>query len=378
MSTRKPNIFVVSDPPVAPGYLPRVRFLCDYLARKGYGVTLLTEDGKPLTFTHAYPIQTIRMYHGGTFEWLTKAIWTLLTDWYNRAFASRFIHRLSGNEPYDLVLCSSFNDSPLGAAARIARRLNIPLVCDIRDLEEQVNDSRYQYQHQSRFLMPFRGIYRAIHRRRRNAVLRQAKAITTISAWHANFIRSFTANHVPVTIVYNGFDEKVFYPSDTPTTVFKISYIGSLFAWQKAGLEKVKRVIEACKSSSILLDIHTPQQEPIAHEQLGEAVRESSIMLVLTSTETHGMLTTKFYEALGCNKPVLCVPSDKGALADLIAYTKAGIATEDEEEIKAFIQGQYKQWKEKGYTHQQSVHREEFTREAQCRQTEEIIKTILS
>ena len=140
----------------------------------------------------------------------------------------------------------------------------------------------------------------------------------------------------------------------------------------------MKRVIEACKSSSILLDIHTPQQEPIAHEQLGEAVRESSIMLVLTSTETHGMLTTKFYEALGCNKPVLCVPSDKGALADLIAYTKAGIATEDEEEIKAFIQGQYKQWKEKGYTHQQSVHREEFTREAQCRQTEEIIKTILS
>ena len=54
MSTRKPNILVVSDPPVAPGYLPRVRFLCDYLARKGYGVTLLTEDGKPLTFTHAY------------------------------------------------------------------------------------------------------------------------------------------------------------------------------------------------------------------------------------------------------------------------------------------------------------------------------------
>ena len=155
MSTRKPNILVVSDPPVAPGYLPRVRYLCDYLARKGYGVTLLTEDGKPLTFTHAYPIQTIRMYHGGTFEWLTKAIWTLLTDWYNRAFASRFIHRLSGNEPYDLVLCSSFNDSPLGAAARIARRLNIPLVCDIRDLEEQVNDSRYQYQHQSRFLMAF-------------------------------------------------------------------------------------------------------------------------------------------------------------------------------------------------------------------------------
>ena len=356
MSTRKPNILVVSDPMVAPGYLPRVRYLCDYLARKGYGVTLLTEDGKPLTFTHAYPIQTIRMYHGGTLEWFAKAIWTLLTDWYNRAFA---------------------NDSPLGAAARIARRLNIPLVCDIRDLEEQVNDSHYQYQHQSRLLMPFRGFYRTIHRRRRNAVLRQANAITTVSPWHAEFIQTITKHRVPVTVVYNGFDEQVFYPSSTPTPVFKISYIGSLFAWQKAGLEKMQKII-AEWSLPITLDIHTPKQSPIDHTRLGEAIRESSIMLVLTSTETHGMLTTKFYEALGCNKPVLCVPSDKGALADLIAYTKAGIATEDEEEIKAFIQGQYKQWKEKGYTHQQSVHREEFTREAQCRQTEEIIKTILS
>ena len=377
MSTRKPNILVVSDPLVAPGYLPRVRYLCDYLARKGYGVTLLTEDGKPLTFTHAYPIQTIRMYHGGTLEWLAKAIWTLLTDWYNRAFASRFIHRLSGNEPYDLVLCSSFNDSPLGAASRIAKRLGVPLLCDIRDLEEQVNDSHYQYQHQSRLLMPFRGFYRTIHRRRRNAVLRQANAITTVSPWHAEFIQTITKHRVPVTVVYNGFDEQVFYPSSTPTPVFKISYIGSLFAWQKAGLEKMQKII-AEWSLPITLDIHTPKQSPIDHTRLGEAIRESSVMLIFTSPETHGMLTTKFYEALGCNKPVLCVPSDKGALADLIAYTKAGIATEDEEEIKAFIQGQYKQWKEKGYTHQQSVHREEFTREAQCRQTEEIIKTILS
>ena len=76
-------------------------------------------------------------------------------------------------------------------------------------------------------------------------------------------------------------------------------------------------------------------------------------------------LTTKFYEALGCEKPVLCVPSDKGALAELIAYTNAGIATEDSEKIKNFILTHYEAWKKNGCTRQATQHREEFTRNNQ-------------
>ena len=59
---KRTHILVVSDPPVAPGYLPRLRYLCDYLDRKGYAVTLLTETLEPLPFAHNYPIETIRMY----------------------------------------------------------------------------------------------------------------------------------------------------------------------------------------------------------------------------------------------------------------------------------------------------------------------------
>jgi hypothetical protein len=89
------------------------------------------------------------------------------------------------------------------------------------------------------------------------------------------------------------------------------------------------------------------------------------MMFVLTIEHTHGMLTTKFYEALGCEKPILCVPSDKGALAELIDYTHAGIATEDTEEMKTFIMEQYRQWQQHGFTHQRTRHRNEFTRTAQ-------------
>jgi len=353
------KLLVVSDPPAAPGYLPRLRYLCDYLVRKGCDVTLLTEKYEPLLFEHTYPIETIRMYSGGRLDWFIKTIWTLLTDWHNRVFARKALSVLHSG--YDAVICTAFSDFPLGAAQRIAKHLNVPLICDIRDLDEQVEDSRYQYKHQSRWLMPFRKVYRAIHIRRRNQVLRAANAITTVSPWHAEFIKQFNPD---VHVVYNGFDEKQFYPKNIPTNPFTVTYIGSLFEWQQPALEKVRQAItETCLP--IRLEVHTPNKEPIEYHQMGDVIRKSSIMIVLTAAHTHGMLTTKFYEALGCEKPILCVPSDKGALAELIAYTHAGIATDDIEAIKAFITEQYKAWKQNGFTRQATRHRNEFTREAQ-------------
>ncbi len=354
------RLLIVSDPPASPGYLPRLRSLCDFLVQKGIDVTVLTEEYQVLDFAHTYPIETIRMYSGGSFDWFVKTVWTLLTDWHNRAFARKSLQLSAiSNQTYDAILCTAFSDFPLGAALRIAKQLHVPFICDIRDLDEQVDESTYQYKHQSAWLMPFRRLYRAIHIRRRNKVLRAAHAVTTVSPWHAQIIQQFNQK---VSVIYNGFDAKQFYPKDIPAEQFTVTYIGSLFEWQKPALEKVKRVVE---SLNIKLDIHTPQLNPIGYDQLGDAIRRSSIMLVLTSEHTHGMLTTKFYEALGCEKPVLCVPSDKGDLADLIAYTHAGIATDDKEAIKDFILEKYNEWRQNGFTRQATQHRNEFSREAQ-------------
>lgn len=365
------RFLLLSDPPASPGYLPRVRYLCDYLVRQGHDMTWLTEQYQPLDFVHACPIETIRMYSGGAFDWFVKTVWTLLTDWHNRAFARKALSAIQGG--YDAVIVSAFSDFPLGAAQRIARHLQVPLICDIRDLDEQVDDSRYQYRHQSRWLMPFRRLYRAIHIRRRNKVLRAADAITTVSPWHADFIKAISYQPSAVSVVYNGYDEKQFYPEDIQTKSFTVTYIGSLFEWQKPALDKVRCL---CAELGIELDLHTPDNKPIAHDALGDAIRRSGIMLVLTNTATHGMLTTKFYEALGCAKPVLCVPSDQGDLAELIAYTNAGLASYDEEQIKAFLLDKQNEWKTKGFTRQAVQNREEFSRETQCETIKNILNTI--
>ncbi|MBQ7632307.1 MAG: glycosyltransferase [Paludibacteraceae bacterium] len=366
------RLLVVSDPPAAPGFLPRLRYMCDFLMQKGHSVTLLTEEYQPLEFAHQYDIITIPMYRGTTIDWMIKSIWTLLTDWHNTAFAKKAIQLLN-DQIFDAVICTSFSDFPLGAAQQIASYYHIPLLCDIRDLDEQVENSTYQYHHQNRFLMLFRRLYRTIHIRRRNNVLRTADIVTTVSPWHKAFIAQFNTN---VHIIYNGYDENQFYPKDIITDAFKITYIGSLFEWQKSAMQTVQRAIKEL-GLPISLDVHTPKDNPIHHENLGDAIRQSSMMLVCTSPNTHGMLTTKFYEALGCKKPILCVPSDLGSLADLINYTNAGIATDDIETIKSFITTNYNQWTKNGYTRQNTLHHEEFSRRAQCEQLERIINTHL-
>lgn len=370
------RLLIVSDPPVAPGYLPRLRYLCEYLVRKGYDVTWVTEQRGDIPFDHTYPLITIPMYSGSKCDWFIKSVWTLLTDWYNRAFAKKINHQLPiTNHKYDLVLCSTFNEVPLGAAKRIADQLNVPLFCDIRDLDEQVDNSRYQYHHQSGWLMPFRRIYRAVHIRRRNKVLRAATVVTTVSAWHREFIRTLNPNTITM---FNGYDEKQFHPKDIPTDTFRITYIGSLFDWQKPALNKVQTIIEELNKSQIVLDIHTPQNNPIPYTEIGDAIRRSSIMLVLTDIHTHGMLTTKFFEALGCQKPILCVPSDQGELAELMDWSHAGLASEDTEEIKAFIIDRYKEWQTKGFTRQSNLLWEILSREAQSEEIEKLINIYLS
>jgi len=235
-----------------------------------------------------------------------------------------------------------------------------------------VDNSRYQYRHQSSWLMPFRRIYRAIHIRRRNKVLRSANAISTVSPWHADFISRFNPN---VHVVYNGYDAKQFFPENIPSKRFIVSYIGSLADWQRPALETIRQAISEL-GLPVSLEVHTPQQDPIPHTKMGDAIRHSSIMLVFTATHTHGMLTTKFYEALGCEKPILCVPSDKGSLAELIDYTHAGLATDDIEQIKAFILNKYNEWLSQGFTRQHTLHREEFDRHYQNTKLLELIYSL--
>ena len=119
----------------------------------------------------------------------------------------------------------------------------------------------------------------------------------------------------------------------------------------------------------------------ISSDKMPEVLNHSSIVLVLSNKATedgpHGIMTTKFYEALGCEKPILCVRSDEDCLAETIGKTNAGLAATNVEEVKSFILNIYQMWKDKKFTHQEinRTEKEKFTRQVQAEQFGQLFKS---
>ena len=331
---------------------------------------LFTERYEPISFAHEYPIHEITVYRTrNLIEWMLKSIWSLLTDWRNRYF-SRQVRKAIGEKHYDLVFCCTFSTFPLRAALDIAREQHIPLHVDLRDVDEQVPGAQYQH-HRQWWLRPFRAWYRNVNITRRNRVIRQADSLSSVSPWHIDFLQRYNQN---VHLIYNGFDEKQFYWSEIKNEPFLISYIGRIYEFQD--IHCIEEAIREIGKDDIILN---RQHGGIPTDKVGDAIRRSSIMLVLTNKAAKGMMTTKFYEALGCEKPVLCYPDDNGVLSATIRQTNAGIATDDKDAIKTFILDKYAEWKKNGFTHQ-AVNQEvkkQFTRQYQAKQFEQILLKLI-
>lgn len=395
------NILVLADGFAAPSYTPRLRFLCQYLSKHGYRVQVVTEHIHPLLFEHDYPIEEIAVYHGkgllGMVDWAIKNILSLLFDYKNRYF-SRQVENMFGHQAWDIVFCTTFHTFPLRAAVTFAHKHHIPVVLDLRDIIEQAPANHQDYlAHHSAWLSPFVRPFQNINRRRRNRWLSKANAVTCVSPWHKQMLKSINPD---THLIYNGFDETVFSPVHCPSPAFILSYTGKYFGLP---MQDIRPLLEALQSIDIpyRFEIHTQpegkkrllpllQQYGLgAHCSLGDYIplsqtidlyHRSSIIIALSNkaadNNVHGMMTTKFFEALGVEKPLLLVRSDEECLAQTMAYTNAGLAATSKEEIKQFILTRYQEWLTKGVTHQRVQHKDEFTRQHQAEQFEQIFLSL--
>lgn len=377
---RKKRLLVLADPYGKPSFAPRLRYLSDYLTRQGWDVDIYTEQWDRLFFEHNYPITEIQLYKGerGSLRymvnWGFKSIWSLLFDWKNRAFC-KAVRKLTAGKPYDALLCTTFSTFPLPAAKKLAEEKHIPLYCDLRDLDEQVGGTQYQ-SHRQWWTRPFRLWYRDVNIRRRNRVLHKATAITTVSPWHVEFLHRINPH---THLIYNGYNPKMHYFEAIPTERFIVSYIGRLYgpSFQDPTLllEALRLLKEEMPELQLL--IHTdPQgqqrmgalaksygisnltdiQGYVGIDTVPELYRKSSVCVVLSNKADaegpKGMMTTKFFEIIGTEKPLLLVRSDEAHLAAAIQQTNAGVAATEVGQVVAFLREVYSQWKQQGYTHQ--------------------------
>ena len=393
------RILILSDGFSAPAYKPRLRALCDYLHAQGHSMDVFCEQADSLDFAHAYPIHEIRLYSGHRADWALKNGATMLFNWKERAF-ERQVERQIRGKAYDLVFCTTFYTFPMRTANRIAARRGIPSVVDLRDMVEQAPANQMLYLgHHNTWLRPFGRLYQRQNIRRRNRELCRASAITTISPWHVALVRSISDR--PCHLIYNGYDSSLFRPKDVPSEQFRLIYTGKVFprpqqdpallfeGIKRSGLSPKALAVDWYSDEASTERIRSMAAEAgveawmqyhgmVPQAQIAELLHEASVCLVLTSrasdTTGHGMMTTKFFEALGVEKPVLCVESDEECLAQVVRETKAGLSATDAEQVKAFLLDTYAEWQANGFTRRQ-VDKEQkrlFSRQEQARQWEQL------
>lgn len=370
-----------------PAFGPRMGYLCKYIRSYGWEPTVITEeveDEHAFGFLTGYAeVHPVSFYNAHTSkqrkrQWISTMIRDYLYGYKDRRMF-KAARKVCQTESFDLVLCSSFQTFPLAAATKIAARYNLPLVVDLRDIVEQYAGKEY-------LSNAYRGLGEKlsslITRKRiaiRDQALRKARGVTTISPWHVEVLSQYKSN---VRLIYNGYDPELFYPENPPTRHFIITYTGRLLSTAMRDpsllMEALSILIRKkeinpsdCRVDWYVDDaswkVITEEAEKhnvlsymfhrgyIPGNKIPGVLNQSSILLLLTNKSTtggpKGVMTTKFFESLAVEKPILCVRSDESYLAEAITDTGAGLAATHVEEVCSFLKTHYTEWQEKGYTH---------------------------
>ena len=400
------HILIATDSIAPPAFAPRVVNLCRYLCDKGFECDVFSDCEKG---NNCFTADFGHWYNTAYYQ-TNNTRFAYIAD---KLFGARekqfqaYIEKTVNVGVYDAIFCSSCYYFPLETTYRLAKKYNKPFVVDLRDIAEQWGNIPYNTHSVTRLKKLNEKIHRlftAINLRKRNRVLAAADHVITISSWHRDVLGKYNPN---THLIYNGFDEKEFYPLNEPSDKFVISYAGKiynlLFRDPRLLLEALQQLLQTHQiaANDIQLIFHIDKGSMDAMQQLVEQyhlteissiggyisrdellplMRRSSVLLVLTCKSTpegaHGIMGTKFYEALGVEKPVLCVRSDEECLAQVIAETHAGLAGTNVQQVADFILDKYHEWKQNGYTRQSVINKEQFTRQSQSEQIAELLTQI--
>ncbi len=395
-----------------PAFAPRMGYLCKYLRKAGWQPVVVTEWIEDHTF--AFLKGDVEAHYVRYFPdenrsrlirqlaWLLVFVADLLGQYKSRKMA-KVARSLLKSGGFMGVLSSAYRTFPLPVASRVAKEFGLPLVADHRDIIEQYASDEF-------ISRPFHTCpcvdrwvvrnYRDYLLRQRNKALRQADWVTTVSPWHVEQLRKINPH---VSLIYNGYDPEIFYPKIEKTTRFRMTYTGRVLSLATrdprplfealARLDQEKRIAPEtfrvvwyvdADSRLILEKLAEEYAVPVYMEypgyvpadQVPQVLWQSSISIQLANkADEHGpkgIMSTKLFEALATERPLLCVRSDESYLERTIQETHSGVAARDAETVYRFILEQYAFWEKNGYTRVQPD-RDAVTRFSRQKQAEQFM-----
>lgn len=394
-----------------PAFGPRMGYLCKYMKRAGWEPIVVTEQIEDNTFAFLKgetPVTYVKFFHSKNkylqkLEWIFVLILDFLFHYKDKKMA-QVASRLLKEGGYAGILCSTYRAFPLPAARKVAAAYQLPLIADLRDIIEQYASNEYIAHSFRTFPWLDRKITAAFRHKLlqdRNNTLIKADHVTTVSPWHAEKLKVYNPH---TELVYNGYDPEIFFPEQHRTLQFIITYTGRLISLPTrdprllfeavARLDREKMIspdrfriqwyVDPC-SKAIIIQASTPY--PIAQymdffdyvpaAEIPGVLNRSSILLQLAnkfaSNGPKGFMTTKLFESMAVEKPLLCVRSDESCLEAVIGKTRSGLAARTADETYHFILEQFQSWQRKGFTHV-DVDKDEVESFSRKRQAEQFMR----
>lgn len=323
-------------------------------------------------------------------------------------------------EDFHLIFAFTFSLFPLPTAFSLAKKYNIPWIGDCRDIYEQYGKDiflrRISPTIASLFHFPLR-LLKSYLISRRTHYLSSATIVTTVSPWHREQLTKKNRGGAPqIYCLYNGYDEKLFYPRRVKNNRFQIIFMGRLLNLVMRNPSLLFKALSSSEMQSFLssndnfeiawyvdenskrllqemlkqypLSVQRIQHfySMIPFDKVADTLAQASIILLLANKEEkkgpHGMVSTKIFEALAMDKPILMIPGD-GAISDMIVkYARAGIVADNENLVSQFIKDVYCSWKKNSYTCNKNADRDfiqQYTRKRMAMAFAQIaIKSLVS
>lgn len=312
---------------------------------------------------------------------------------------------------YDLLLVStSWAMYVLQAGAEVAKKKGIPFVVDLRDIHEQNPLVKSNYTGIKKLVDVYFNLnFKNAILRARNNELVKAAAVISITPWHVNILSKYHSN---VKCIYNGYDEETYKPEvNLSTSRFIITYTGSINYIELRDPDLLFKAVLRLKENDIIssdlfkIDFYIPNRdiEMVKNTSVFHNISEfvdfhsyvetskvpgllnnSVIVLLLTNlssdTGPKGVIsTTRFFEYLAVERPILCVRSDESTMEEAIKISNAGVSARTVEEAYDFIYEKWQEWKEKGHTtvNVNQDYKKQFSRKAQASQFVEIFEKVI-
>lgn len=406
------RVFILCDL-YPPAFGPRVAYLTQYIGQYGWSPVVFTEDVNAhqlfSDFRAPCPVYRITPY-GGRVRGGGLSVLELVLEAKDRYMADE-VERLVSQERLglpDVILCLSYRKFPLYAASQLAVRWRVPWVADCRDIVEQYSRGDFLPAPLEVFGYRLTALEKWIGVRyinQRNKALRSASVLSTVSKWHSEVLSRV---HPRVEVIYNGYDEKLFRAQlPQKTKRFRIVFTGRLLSLDMRNPSLLLEVLRLPELSRLPIDLlfYTDEYSAqllghlgtlggnirftvrpmVPSRQVPEILASASLLLLLGNEETehgpHGMISTKLFEAMAMQRPIVLLPDATSETAELVRQSGLGIATNDAEELRTYLLRLVAEWKSNGYT-SVSYYNEgfisEFTRQRQAGQFARLLNEALS